>query len=200
MTLAIENNRLLGAGIIHRDSPNHGGLFEDDAPDMVVLHYTAADTAEGAIRYLCDSENEVSAHVFIGRDGSITQMLSFDVIAWHAGESSWQGRTSLNACSIGIEFDNAGLLRVSDSGFTSHQGGMYQPEDVICAIHQNRSEPAFWHNYTDSQITSARNVCRTLIAHYGIRHILGHDEVAPERKLDPGPAFPLDTFRAELGV
>ena len=93
-----------------RPSPNCGprksGILK---PDMVVLHYTAMQSAEDAICLLCDPEREVSAHYLIARDGVVTQMVDEAARAWHAGAGRWAGCDDINSRSIGIELDNDGF-------------------------------------------------------------------------------------------
>lgn len=103
-------NAKMGAQILQRPSPNcgprKGGII---APDMIVLHYTAMQTAQDAICTLCDPENEVSAHYLIARDGTVTQMVDEGARAWHAGAGRWAGCDDINSRSIGIELDNDGF-------------------------------------------------------------------------------------------
>jgi len=91
-----------------RTSPNcnarRGGL----APSLVVLHYTAMESAEAALEKLCDEVAEVSAHYLISRDGAVFQMVDEAHRAWHAGDGRWAGREDVNSRSIGIELDNDG--------------------------------------------------------------------------------------------
>ena len=75
---------------------------------MIILHYTAGVSAQSSPRYLARPDVKASAHLVIGRLGKIIQLVSFDVEAWHAGQSSYAGRTCLNRFSIGIELDNLG--------------------------------------------------------------------------------------------
>jgi len=100
----------MGAAIAQRPSPNFGprkgGI---QRPDMVVLHYTAMQSAEDAICILCDPEREVSAHYLIARDGRVTQMVDETARAWHAGAGRWAGCDDINSRSIGIELDNDGF-------------------------------------------------------------------------------------------
>jgi len=90
-------------------SPNKGGKAE---PKYLVMHYTATPDLEVAIRSLINPKRKASAHLVIGRDGSITQLVPFDRVAWHAGASSWDGLKGLNRYSLGIELENAGKLLV----------------------------------------------------------------------------------------
>ena len=66
------------------------------------------------------------------------------------------------------------------------------------AVHRNESSDSYWHTYTQPQIEACAEVCRMIVEKYGVNLILGHEEIAPKRKRDPGPAFPLDTFRNSL--
>jgi N-acetylmuramoyl-L-alanine amidase len=99
-----------GAVCVQRPSPNcgprKGGIL---APDMIVIHYTAMQSAQAAIDTLCNHENEVSAHYLIARDGAVTQMVDEGARAWHAGAGRWAGCDDINSRSIGIELDNDGF-------------------------------------------------------------------------------------------
>ncbi len=99
-----------GAVCVQRPSPNcgprRGGIV---APDMIVIHYTAMQSAVAAIDTLCDPEKEVSAHYLIARDGVVTQMVDETARAWHAGAGCWAGCDDINSRSIGIELDNDGF-------------------------------------------------------------------------------------------
>lgn len=194
----IANHRLEGEGIDYRESPNQGGPYAPGALDTIIIHYTAGANAESAIRTLSDTERKVSAHLVVGRDGSVTQMLPFDTVGWHAGVSTWGDREGFNKYSIGIEIDNAGQLEEEDGQYISWFGKAYPPEEVVRGVHRNQTEPTCWHRFPQEQVRVVEELCRLLIDEYDIRHILGHEEIAPDRKIDPGPAFPLDDFRARL--
>jgi hypothetical protein len=100
---------------------------------------------------------------------------------------------------VGIEIDNAGRLEPNgNGGFVSWFNKLYDPEEVIEATHRNESRPTFWHRFTEPQIESVFELCRLLSRTYPIREILGHEEIAPKRKIDPGPAFPLERLRDTL--
>ena len=196
--MKITNHRLSAEDAIHVESPNRGEAFAAGELDSVILHYTAGASVEEAVEILCDRERQVSAHLVVGRGGELTQLLPFDVIAWHAGESCWGERRSLNRYSIGIEIVNAGQLEPRDGGFANWKGDTYPREEVVEAVHRHQTEPSHWHRFTAAQVAAVEDVCRLLVRDYGIVHILGHDEVAPQRKVDPGPAYPLDLMRARL--
>ncbi|MFT5090950.1 MAG: N-acetylmuramoyl-L-alanine amidase [Planctomycetota bacterium] len=194
--MRIKDHRL--AGGVYRESPNQGGAYEAGVLDTIVLHYTAGANAESAIRTLSDTERKVSSHLVVGRDGAVTQLLPFNVVGWHAGVSKWGDRESFNQYSIGIEIDNAGQLEEKDGQYVSWFGRVYPAEEVVRGVHRNQTQPTYWHRYCDEQLQVVEELCALLVAEYDLRHILGHEEIAPGRKIDPGPAFPLDDFRARL--
>jgi N-acetylmuramoyl-L-alanine amidase len=96
------------AEILSCPSPSFGERREGATPDMVVLHYTAMDTAKAALERLCDPEVEVSAHYLISESGQIWQLVDEDKRAWHAGAGKWGGVSDVNSRSIGIELANRG--------------------------------------------------------------------------------------------
>lgn len=129
-------------------------------PDMVVLHYTAMDTAEAAIERLCDPSAEVSAHYVIAEDGTVTQLVSDADRAWHAGAGQWGWVTDVNSHSIGFELANKG----PDSDAPRF------PEAQMMALE--------------------RELSRVMVA-FDIppERVIGHSDMAPGRKVDPGPYF-----------
>ena len=130
------------------------------AIDMVVLHYTGMASAAAALARLCDPVAKVSAHYVIDEDGALLQLVAEERRAWHAGVASWQHATDINARSIGIELVNPG-----------HELGY-------------RAFPA-------SQMRTLLDLLPAVVARHGIppQRILGHSDVAPERKSDPGELF-----------
>lgn len=174
------------------------GEFDKNYPDTIVIHYTAGPY-QSSLNTLVNPKVKASAHVLIDRDGSITQLIPFNEIAWHAGESSYGGRNGFNKYSIGIEIVNSGPLTKSGNVYRSWFGAAYNPSDVVEAIHRNQSTAKYWHVYTAEQIETVRQLCAELIEAYpNIKSILGHEEISPGRKTDPGPAFPLDRLREQL--
>lgn len=186
--------------ISFKQTPNVGKNFQKGLPDTIIIHYTAAPSASSAINWLTNKAANASAHLVIARDGKITQLADFNIITWHAGKSQWRDREGLNNYSIGIEIDNCGLLRKIDSKTyqCGETGPKFTKEDVIIAVHRNGKKAEAWHKYTDIQIERVKEICKLLIEEYDIKFILGHEEIAPGRKTDPGPAFPLDELRKEL--
>lgn len=197
--MKINQNQLLeGENVILKNCPKNHEKFAKNLPDTLVIHYTAGKNAESSADYLCSDNVKASAHLVIGKDGKIYQLVAFDTIAWHAGESEYAGRMWLNRYSVGIELDNAGVLEKTGDEYQAWFGTKYPSNEVIYATHRNEFSPRYWHTYTEKQIDTCRLVCELLINRYGIKTIVGHEEIAPGRKQDPGPAFPLDKFRERL--
>ena len=128
---------------------------------MIVLHYTDMLSAEEAIERLCDPAAGVSAHYLVTREGEVVRMVPEERRAWHAGRSYWRGLTNVNDDSIGIEIDNPG--------------------------HSNGYEP-----FPDAQIDAVVRLVADIKQrhHIGRGNIVGHSDVAPARKRDPGELFP----------
>lgn len=196
--MEIKNDLLQGPEVEFIKSPNYSGKFKPGQPDTVVIHYTAAPSVASAVRTLTNPRVKASAHLVVGRDGSVKQLIPFNVIAWHAGQSSWQGRDGMNSYSIGIEVDNAGPLTKSGDSFRDVYGVEYAASDVVEATHRNQTTPKFWHAYSSVQIEKIIDILELLIEVYKVKTIVGHEEIAPNRKTDPGPAFPLDKIRKDL--
>lgn len=200
--MKIQNHRLIGDDgnpVPYVESPNRGGAL---APEYLVMHYTAGGSAEGAISWLCNPAAKASAHLVIGRDGQITQLVPFNRIAWHAGQSQWAGRSGLNGFSIGIELDNAGRLeRAGGRWVSAATKRSYVDDDVLIANHKHDAAgalPSGWHEYSEAQLDAAARAGLALVEKYALKDVLGHEDIAPGRKSDPGPAFPLASFRARL--
>ncbi|MCJ7993361.1 N-acetylmuramoyl-L-alanine amidase [Rhizobium cremeum] len=148
-------------------SPNHGERVDGVRPDMIILHYTGMPSEEGALAWLCSPESQVSSHYFVHEDGRVVQLVPEQRRAWHAGKSFWAGETDINSRSIGIEIANAG-----------------HPEGL----------PPF----PDKQIEAVIELCRDCGRRLDIRpeRVLGHSDVAPVRKVDPGENFPWGRLHA----
>ena len=199
--------RVVSHRLVHEDgnpvrferTPNQSGLI---TPRFLVIHYTAGRSLEGAVAWLADKQSKASAHLVIGRDGEIVQMVRFDRKAWHAGRSGWDGLDGLNAWSIGIELDNAGELSRTEGGaWRAWFGETYKSEEVLQARHRHDPSDASasgWHVFTAEQLDTLTKAAFALHARYGFEAVLGHDDIAPGRKRDPGPAFPMDALRARL--
>src|ERR1700761_4110062 len=145
---------------VEMPSPNH-----DDRGgaviDMLVLHYTGMKTARDALERLCDPAAKVSAHYTVDEDGTVYVHVPEARRAWHAGISSWAGITDVNARSIGIELVNPG-----------HEFG--------------------YRDFPGAQIEALTTLCHGILVRHPIpsARVLGHSDVAPARKEDPGELFP----------
>jgi N-acetylmuramoyl-L-alanine amidase len=199
MSYTIDKNHELGGKPVitaYRADKNKDAFKQ--TPDTIIIHYTAGRDAATSAKYLADPTVQASAHLVIGRDGSVYQLAPFNKVTWHAGLSSYGGRKGFNQYSIGIELDNAGPLDKEGNKYVSWFKGVYPEDEVYKGTHRNESAPRYWHQFTQEQIDVCEEICLALIAQYKIRDILGHEEISPGRKTDPGPAFPLDRFRQRL--
>jgi N-acetylmuramoyl-L-alanine amidase len=151
-------------------SANYGDRAKGRVPDMIVLHYTGMPDVEGAIARLCTAGTDVSAHYIVLEDGRIVQCVPEAKRAWHAGVACWAREEDINSCSIGIEIANRG-----------HDWGY----------------PDFPLRQTAAVIALCRGIMlRRKVPSY---RVLGHSDVAPARKKDPGEKFPWHSL-ANSGV
>ncbi|MGB3624576.1 MAG: N-acetylmuramoyl-L-alanine amidase, partial [Henriciella sp.] len=129
-------------------------------------HYTGMETGDAALERMCDAEASVSAHYMVREDGEIVALVDEDKRAWHAGVSSWQGDTDLNSRSIGIEIVNGG--------------------------HDWLGPDSKLPPYPDAQIQAVITLSQGIIERWNIAQtrIVGHSDIAPRRKADPGEHFP----------
>jgi N-acetylmuramoyl-L-alanine amidase len=177
-------------------TPNFGKPIR---PIYLIIHYTAGTTAAGTIEWFKNPKSKASAHLILDRDGAVTQMVPFNRRAWHAGQSRWGELTDLNNYSIGIELVNAGKLRQrSDGAWLSWAKQRIPDDQVTLASHKNEEVVTGWHEYTDAQITATVELGMILAERYGLVDVLGHDDVAPTRKIDPGPLFPMSSIRSRI--
>jgi N-acetylmuramoyl-L-alanine amidase len=195
--MEIKDHLLQGENVKFKKTPNVSGEFAKGDLDTVVIHYTAGPYGP-ALATLTNPRVKASAHLIVDIDGSVTQLAPFNIMTWHAGASEWKGRVGLNKYSIGIETVNSGPLTKSGNLYRAWYGASFDEDQVIQAVHRNETEMRYWNIYTQEQITVITEICQLLIDTYGIKEIVGHEEIAPKRKTDPGPAFPLDRMRNKL--
>lgn len=182
-------------------SKNTGGAFPAP-PKIVVIHFTAGGSAASSANWFASRDNtNSSAHVVIDRDGTIIQCVNFGEVAWHAGKSTWRDIVGLNKHSIGIEIANWGALRGGANGWCNAAG--QRIENVVMAVHRNGNPdgsrtPIGWEAYPEAQFEATVALVRALRAVYPIAEIVGHDDIAPVRKSDPGPAFDMVRFRQRV--
>ena len=177
-------------------TPNKGGKF---TAQYLVMHYTAATEARGSISWFLSKQAQASAHLLIDRDGTITQFAPFNIITWHAGASQWNGLIGMNKFSIGIELVNGGRLAKSGIAWIcAVDKKTVADSDVIIARHKNDSIESGWQTYTEIQLQTAVEVAALLVKTYELKDVVGHEDIAPLRKSDPGPAFPMSSFRSRV--
>ena len=145
---------------IDRPSPSFDARAAGPGVDILLLHYTGMPAAEAALARLCDPAAKVSAHYCIDEDGTCVRLVAEENRAWHAGVSAWAGATDINNRSIGVELVNPG-----------HEFG-YRP-------------------FPEPQMESLIALCRDILSRHSIppARVLGHSDVAPQRKQDPGELF-----------
>ena len=177
-------------------SPHIGSLIKKH--QLLVIHYTEGQSSAAAVSWLTSRKSKASAHLVIGRAGDITQLVSFDVVAWHTGPSSWKGKTRLSEYSLGIELDNPGMLKQSGGKWLAGFKKAYPESNLVKAAHKSGARTVGWHTYTQAQLEAAIEVSALLVRTYGITEIVGHDDISPGRKWDPGPAFPMEEFRSRV--
>ena len=142
-------------------SPNFDKRANITSVKYIILHYTAMTNHLNSIEHMCSTDNKVSTHFLVNKKGEIYYLVNVNNRAWHAGKSYWKGLTDINSASIGIEMDNSGH-------------------------HIN------FENFTKFQIKSLLDLVKHLVEEYRIcpHNILGHSDIAPDRKKDPGEKFP----------
>jgi N-acetylmuramoyl-L-alanine amidase len=152
------------------DLPSRNHDARDATVDLLILHYTGMKTAGDAIARLRDPAAAVSSHYVVDEDGTVFRLVPEDRRAWHAGVSYWRGHSDLNARSIGVEIVNPG-----------HEWG-YRDFPVL-------------------QLAAVCDLCLTILVRHAIpaRNVVGHSDVAPDRKDDPGERFDWRAL-AENGV
>ena len=163
--------------------------------DNIVIHYTAGASALSSANYLANDKTRASAHLVIGRDGKIYQLVDFETQAWHAGKSRYRGKTSLNRYSVGIELENAGLLTERDNHYYAWFGKQVPFDQVTKLVNPQTGFDAWWHTYPQIQLNTLKEVCQVLLSNYRFSRIVGHSEISLSGKIDPGPAFPLEEFK-----
>ncbi len=146
--------------VIETPSPNFDARPAGQAIDILLLHYTGMESAPAALARLCDATAKVSAHYCIDEDGTLYRLVPEDRRAWHAGVACWAGAGDINARAIGIELVNPG-----------HEFG--------------------YRRFPEAQMATLIELAGGILARHPIpaRRVLGHADVAPLRKEDPGELF-----------
>jgi len=162
---------------------------------FLIIHFTAGATGKSSINFWRELGSGICAHFVIERDGSISQCRPCNRTAGHAGSSQWKDPKSgitylaLNQCSIGIELANGG--DAFPQKFTTLKPTL--------AKHKNEATAKQWETYDPRQIAACKELSKALVERYNLDDVVGHEDVAPRRKTDPGPAFPMLELRQFCG-
>ncbi|WP_158827466.1 N-acetylmuramoyl-L-alanine amidase [Mucilaginibacter lacusdianchii] len=211
--MKIQNHWLVPDGADDKIKISKSGNVRDLIdPDYVIIHYTATDTASSAINWFMDTRNnpdKIAAHIVLDYDGSITQLIPFNRRANHAGTSTWDGTDNLNFHAIGIEIVNPGFAerltdgsfrRSTDSGFKTYPAT--DAQKFVKLEHKHKfwtgRDNHFWHIFPDAQLQALYKLCKELFNTYHLITAIGHDDISPARKPDPGPAFPWNEFKKQV--
>ncbi len=158
--------------LVHRQVPSPNFNARELPVTMIVLHYTGMQSADEALGRLCSAEAGVSAHYLIDEGGLVTQMVPEENRAWHAGKSYWRGITDVNSASVGIELVNPG-----------HEFG--------------------YRDFPEAQIEALLPLLSDIKKRHGVSrsNVVGHSDIAPARKTDPGELFPWERLaRHKLAI
>ncbi len=178
---------LTGCADGYRLDERIGSVNQDSRVAFLVLHYTDSGNAR-SLKVLSQAGHEVSAHYLVpeAKPGRWARYPVYRLVpeerrAWHAGVSGWQGSRMLNASSIGIEIVNRG----------------FDERDAALPLGQRR-----WQPYSPAQLQAVARLARDIMARHGIapERVLGHSDIAPGRKVDPGPAFPWEWLYRRHGI
>ncbi|MDX6189280.1 N-acetylmuramoyl-L-alanine amidase [Flavobacterium sp. Fl-318] len=186
-------------------------------PKFLVIHYTAGDTVESALNWFMTPQDKgnpdrIAAHIVVDVDGSITQLVPFNRRANHAGYSVWDKVSGFNDHSIGIEIVNPGYLeKLTDGSYRRRVGTdknkkpVYKtyPATIASKLHVGNHKHKFWTDpdnhlwfkFPKAQLDAVYKLSGLLISQYELTTAIGHDDISPARKPDPGPAFPWDDFK-----
>ncbi len=158
----------LNVQYINKPSPNFSDRPEGVKINSIVLHYTGMETAESALEKMCDPQYEVSCHYCIDYNGDIYKLVEEDKKAWHSGVSWWREQDNINFNSIGIEIVNKG----HEFSYTE---------------------------FPDDQVDAVIALCKDIKSRHEIddRWVVGHSDIAPNRKEDPGELFPWERLANE---
>lgn len=210
--LVADNNK---EKIVISLTKNAGELID---PDYLVAHYTATDTASSAIDWFLNTSSNpdrIAAHIVLDTDGKITQLVPFNRKANHAGTSTWDGVDFFNSHSIGIEIVNPGFVeKLANGSFRRRTGEdknkkpifkTYPDTDAVRIMKANHKhkfwtdkENQWWFRFPEEQLQSLYKLSKVLFETYHLINVVGHDDISPARKPDPGPAFPWDAFKTTV--
>ncbi|MGL5734400.1 MAG: N-acetylmuramoyl-L-alanine amidase [Beijerinckiaceae bacterium] len=161
-------------------------------PELIIVHDTAGRLDKGnSVKWFQSAKCETSAHFVIERDGTIIQMVRCDRKAFHAGQSTWEGRKFCNSFSIGIEIVNPGKLDKDGKAYFGKA-----TTDPISRKKTKEHGDGYWLDYTPEQIEATKALCRAIMIEYpDCNEVTTHWAVSPGRKIDTNPLFPLSEIQ-----
>lgn len=218
--MKIENGVLVGDERMQVDVSKIQPAGRVIVPECIVIHYAVTDSIDATVA----AQLHQGFHAHLSIDGhakalveeendkkkgkkkepekpefQITQLVNFACRGSHAGKSTWNGKPGVNAFSIGIEISNPGPLVEKDGELKTTWGKAWPREEAFAGRHSFKYAPkqwAHWAVYTQQEIEMVIEISRLLTEEYpSIIAIVGHDEISPGRKFDPGPAFPMEKVR-----
>jgi len=167
-----------------------------DLRRYLIIHCTSGASGESSIAGWRADGGGVCAHFVIDRDGTLIQCRPTNLTCGHAGKSLWHDHGhqygNLNVCSIGIELANAGCEALA---WAKRQPGYFG----ITARHKNGGPLREWEGYPPIQLRTVEILAKVLVARYNLDDVIGHEDIAPDRRDDPGPAFPMAELRTICG-
>jgi len=208
MTIDIEGGLIFQNGVQVRMIESRKRYEPNRWRDMqkgLVYHHTASRFNTHRVAHdLAMSDRAASAHVMVGLDGEIIQLMPLEYLAWHAGPSRWRGTRGCNYFTWGIELVNPGRLELErlSSGadaFRSwfdvlYSGDQYPIMEATTEEHGH----GYWVSYSEKQLDAALELGHAFKKHLNIGFVTTHYEISPGRKIDPSPFFPIAEFRSKI--
>jgi len=189
-----------GKKVTNAATKKTSGKFKTGNLKFIVVHYTAGVNFDADVSTLSSSDVQASCQLVISPEGKVTQIGSFSDVEWHAGRSSWKGHQNLNSYSIGIENTGPGPVDfayekegVKYFKFPGTSKVLWNDKDdtIVFAKHPNGGQARYWVQFTPAQMEAMDGIITALMAAYpSIKEVVGHDMIAPDRKIDPGPSLP----------
>lgn len=199
MSYVVKNHRLEGPGVTYAQAKTMNGVI---TPTLSVVHDTASPlTPLSAARYLQDNSVKTSVHLVVERDGATQQQVPFNRGANHAGTSTYHGRSSCNAFSIGMEIVNPGFMTYAGNNkCLAWWGATFDVEEygLVQVDTPQHGAGRWWMPYTEEQLAAVRGVQEALFDKYGptLADLQPHWYISPGRKVDTNPLFPLEALRS----